>query len=282
MAEGVGLIIFLAVLIIVIFIIILIFVLFVFKLNGTSSSSSSAVTCGTLPQPANLQAISYNVSNIKATWSAVPGTSKYRLYVGTVPEFSPANAISSTLTVETTAVVSGLVLGQTYYLLVQAVNACNQGGALSQQVSVNLGFPTQFQIVSRAQPSLSMKINNTFNAVDLEPLCSGTPGDDLCIWSYVESSSEIVSTGTPLDCMKSIPPTVSNNLVFGTCTDNTYVNYVYNRAWTYDNITGAICHATTGGNTPCIKSNGPLISGQPLILAQYDGSSEMQWDIVQA
>ena len=258
MAEGVGLIIFLAVLIIVIFIIILIFVLFVFKLNGTSSSSSSAVTCGTLPQPANLQAISYNVSNIKATWSAVPGTSKYRLYVGTVPEFSPANAISSTLTVETTAVVSGLVLGQTYYL------------------------PTQFQIVSRAQPSLSMKINNTFNAVDLEPLCSGTPGDDLCIWSYVESSSEIVSTGTPLDCMKSIPPTVSNNLVFGTCTDNTYVNYVYNRAWTYDNITGAICHATTGGNTPCIKSNGPLISGQPLILAQYDGSSEMQWDIVQA
>ncbi len=281
MADGRGFIIFIIILIIAILIIVLILILFVFKQKSSTSSSSTA-NCSTLPQPTNVQAISLNVTEVQVSWSAIPGTAKYKVYVGTVSQFSPANSIESVLTAETTTIIDGLVLGRTYYILVQAVNACNQGGSLSEEVSVHLGYPSQFKIVSRAQPSLGMKINSTFDGVILQTLCSGATNDNLCIWSYIESATEIVSSSTPLNCMKTIPPQVSNFVEYGSCTDQTYSNFSYNRSWTYDNATGAVCHATVGGSTPCIKSNGPLTAGQGLILAQYDGSPEMQWNIVQA
>lgn len=283
MAEGRSIIVLVVIIIILIVIVILVLVLFIFKQNGTSNTSGTGNgVCTSLPQPANVKAISLNVTQVQVNWSLVPGASRYRVYVGTVPQFSIANSIQSVLTTSTSTVIKGLVLGRTYYILVVALNACNQAGPPSAQTSIYLGFPPSFKIVNRAQPTLGIEIDNSFTAVQLDPLCSGVGNDNLCIWSYNQPKSQIVSANTPLSCLVSIAPAISTTLIFEPCNAISGPNFLYHRNWTYDSITGSICHAPVNGQIQCIASAGPLTPGQKLTLAKYDGSAGMQWDLVQA
>lgn len=80
-----------------------------------------------------------------------------------------------------------------------------------------------------------------------------------------------------LNCMKTVPSNVDTRLKYGSCEANLYGQ------WIYDPVTGSMCNPPILTTTPnCLKISGLAIDGADIISVPYDGTSSMQWDIIQA
>jgi len=264
------------------FIIIIIILIVALLYRPSAASSASVTACPTMTPPTGVTAISVNTTNIQVAWTAVPNANKYTVYVGTVPQFGPANALESFVATNTSYTVTDLISGRTYYIIVSATNVCGNEGSPSSEQAVTLGFPATFNIVSQSQPSLAMTIDSTLTEVILDPVCSGVGTDNLCDWSYDPVTSEITANSSATNCMIT-NPNVDNSVLYNTC-DNSGadVNYVNDRTWIYNSANGSICHPELNNVTLCIKANGSLAPGTGLVMTPYDGTNLMQWSIVQS
>lgn len=268
--------------VVVLLIIIIVVIVLALLYRSSTAAGASVASCPTMTPPQGLTAVPLNTNTIQTQWTAVPGAVKYKVYVGTVSQFSPSNAISSSVTALTSFNIPGLIVGRTYFIIVTAINACGSEGSLSAQASADLGFPAKFNIVSRSQPTLAMTIDPTFTEIILDPVCSNVGSDNLCVWSYDESTSELHPEVSSVNCMATFAPSVDNTVKYDTCNDINFTNAVNFREWQYTSTNGSLCHPPLNGVTNCVKVNGSISTGVNLIMTPYDGTAGMQWNIVQA
>jgi predicted phage tail protein len=107
---------------------------------SASASASATQTSGTgapgVPgapaRPTGLTATAGN-SQVSLSWTAVAGAANYHVYEGTSPTFHSASPVASTAS--TTAMVSGLTNGTTYYFVVTAMGASGRMSASSEVAS---------------------------------------------------------------------------------------------------------------------------------------------------
>jgi titin len=122
---------------------------------GNSASASAPATAPPLAAPTGLTA-AVGDAQVLVSWTAPAsdgGTpvTRYRLYMATVPG-SQAGAVVTSMT-GTSAMVTGLTDGVTYYFTVAAVNAAGRQGPLSAEVSARPGAATMMALTSRHVPN---------------------------------------------------------------------------------------------------------------------------------
>lgn len=273
----------LIILFIIILVIIAIIVLIFTLIYKTESVTSPTVTgCANLPPPSSVEAISTGVTKIKVSWSPVPDAARYRVYIGSIPGFTRGTAFDDYLTGDTEYIIERQVLGRTYYIRVESINICDNAGELSEELSVELGFPEKFRIVSREQPSLALKIAPDFTNIIVDTLCTGVGLDDLCVWNYDQTEGFITGVSSSNTCIKTYPASVDLRVKYEPCGTISYYNWNAARRWNYNSENGTICNPSNAEGLNCIKINGPAIPGQSTIRVPYDGTPSMQWDIVEA
>lgn len=266
---------------IVIIVIIALVIVFAIRYTRSTNSSSSVTGCDNLATPQNVIVLSQGITDINVSWNKVTNAASYKIYIGTVPGFNAANSINSYVTAQTTYIIKGQVLGRTYYIRVSAVNACDNESPLSPEKSVTLSFPPKFRIVSKEQPTLALTINYD-STVHVQPLCSGVGLDNLCLWQYDPTTGYVESVNNPAICMKTYPASVDLRVVTEPCSTISYYNFTYARQWNYDTGIGTLCNPQNPEGLNCVKINGPAIPGQTTVRVPYDGTSSMQWEIVEA
>lgn len=270
-----------AVLIVMVIIMIVILIL-VYRYKPTSATSSAATGCPNVAPPGAVLALSSQLTNIQVTWNASANAVTYRVYIGTIPGFTQGSALSSYLTGATQYYITGMLLGRTYYIAVTSINSCGAESLFSQESSVTLGFPAQFRIVSRAQPSLALKVGTDFVDVEADNFCSGVAGDNLCIWTYNSSASSLSIVGDPTNCMDTFPTSVDTRVKYQPCGDPTYYNSYAAFQWNYNSSEGTLCNPYNPEGLNCIKLPGAQTPGTQVTRTTYDGTLSMQWDILQA
>jgi len=122
---------------------------------SNSASASAPATAPPLSAPTGLTAAVGDAQAL-VSWTAPAsngGTpvTRYRLYQATVPG-SQAGAVVTNVT-GTSAMVTGLTDGVTYYFTVAAVNAAGHQGPLSAEVSARPGPATMMALTSRHAPN---------------------------------------------------------------------------------------------------------------------------------
>lgn len=110
--------------------------------GGGGGGDKEGETTSALSAPANLTATGGD-SRASLSWGAVAGASGYNIYQGTTPGGEGATAVQSVTT--TSAAVTGLVNGTTYYFVVKATKG-NEVGPASNEVSVVPSPTTALQI----------------------------------------------------------------------------------------------------------------------------------------
>lgn len=93
-----------------------------------TSGAGAAGVPGAPGRPAGLTATAGN-SQVSLSWTAVAGAASYHVYQGTSPTFRSASPVASTT--GTSATVSGLTNGTTYYFVVTAMGASGKMSASS-------------------------------------------------------------------------------------------------------------------------------------------------------
>lgn len=268
--------------IIIVVILIIVFILTI-RYKNTATVTSTGTTCSTVTPPTGLVGKSAQVTDILVTWNPSIGASFYKIYLGTVPGFSRTNSIASFSTAQTTYTITGEVLGRTYFVRVASVNACSGESILSDEVDVTLGFPPKFMIVSKDQPTLALRIAPDFQNIIVDNLCSGVGSDDLCIWQYNTENGAIESVSTPTNCMKTWPASTGDLRVkYGLWSEILFYNYASARQWVYDTASGTLCNPLNSEGLNCIKISSPSIPGQSTVRVPFDGTTSMQWTIIEA
>ncbi len=101
--------------------------------SATQTSGAGAPGVPGAPaRPTGLAATAGN-SQVSLSWTAVAGAANYHVYEGTSPTFHSASPVASTA--GTTAMVSGLTNGTTYYFVVTAMGASGRMSASSDVAS---------------------------------------------------------------------------------------------------------------------------------------------------
>ena len=107
-----------------------------------ASSETSAMPEGPPASPANLTATAGS-GQVTLTWSPVTGATSYDVFGSSTSGFygtTPATTATST-----SATITGLVAGQTYYFTVRAVNAAGEGAASAQASATLAAAPSRQQ-----------------------------------------------------------------------------------------------------------------------------------------
>ena len=258
--------------------VLILIIILAYRYKEPTIGTTSASGCQSAGPPTDLRAVSFQLQNIKLTWTASPSAVRYKIFVGSIPNVSEVTAFEDYVTTDTELVIENLVLGRTYYMRIKSINACADISSFSEEVSARLGYPPFFRIVSRHQPNLALKIAPNFTDVILAPLCTGGPGDNLCIWSYDESNGHMTSVDSPNVCMRTFPAVITNELRHDVCVD---LNFAANRTfgtWNYTPDTGSMCNPDNIDGVACLKIAG---DNTTVFKTVYDGSNNMQWDIVE-
>lgn len=268
--------------ILILIILVIIVLLAIFNRKTGAGGASNATGCSNVPSPGNVTAITIQTTKIKVAWSSVPNADAYKIYVGTVPGFTKSNSFADYTSRTTEFTIDDLTLGRTYYIFVESINVCgNASTSVSATVSTELKFPDRFQIVSRSNPGLGLKIAPDFQNIILDNLCTGVGLDNLCIWKYDQNQGFIVSESIITNCMKTYPAAVDLRVKYEACGTISYYNYSAARQWIYTPSEGTLCNPQNPEGLNCIKIAGPVVPGQNTTRVPYDGSSRMQWDIVE-
>lgn len=278
--KGTRRIVIIAIIVLIIVLIAILILIFIYK-PGAPSSTSSTTSCQNVSPPAGVIAINTELTKIRTFWVPTPSAKTYRVYIGTISGFNRTTALNSFLTRDAEYVIENLVLGRTYFIKVESIGICGNISELSDEVSVTLGFPAKFRIVSRADPNLALTVAPDFNNVVVDTFCSGEPGDDLCIWSYDSNNNFIITTETPTNCMKTYPQSVDIRIKYESCALNSYYNAIEARQWNYDGGPGTLCNPLNPEGLNCVGIGGPPTAGQSTIRQPYDGTDFMGWDLVE-
>lgn len=270
-----------AIAIIVILIIILVIIGIFVAINGSKFNpeaiTAASTGCEILPPPANVVASVQNVSTILIQWDPVPNASRYQAFVGTTPDFQPANAVTSQFTDTTQAIISGLTAGITYYVFVQTMNVCTIFGINSNVASIFLTFPNQFKIGNRKFPFYVLGTNNgSTTTIDLETDCQGV--NTTCFYTYDNNTQTIRPVVQPNYCVIGLPDFPNNNKVqLGLCSTILGSNPTIAQ-WTYDQTLGALCNPNI--NNSCVYNTGPFVNGQTIRLEEYAANNQNIWDVL--
>lgn len=274
------LIIFFAIVTIIILAILLIYA--ILKNKTGASKLNSTTGCATPVAPSGVTAVSLQTTKILVNWKVVPGASAYKIYVGTIPGFTIANSFADYTTATNTYTITNLTLGKTYYLFVETIGACgNTSASVSSTVSVTLNFPAKFMIVNQGTPSLALAIAPDFQNIIVDTLCSGSAGDNHCVWVYNKSTGYIESASTLTNCIKTYPAAIDVRLKYEQCDLQSYYNYASARVWVYKPSDGTLCNPQNPEGINCVQITGNPIAGQNTTRVPFDGTSRMQWNIVE-
>jgi len=269
--------------VIVILVVLVIVFILTIRYKAKATATSTGTICSTVTPPTGVTAKSANVTDILVNWNTSPGATSYKIYLGTVPGFNRTNAINSYSTAQTTLTIKGQVLGRTYFVRLVSVNACSGESVLSDQLQVTLGFPPKFKIVSKDQPTLALKIAPDFQNIVVDNVCSGIGPDNLCIWQCDAVNGFIEAVSTSTNCMKTWPTGTGDlRIKYSNCSDITYYNYAAARQWNYNTALGTLCNPQNPEGLNCIKIGGSSIPGQSTVRVPYDGTTTMQWTIIEA
>ena len=270
--------------VIVIFIIIFALVFLIGKNRKQQVLTSSVTGCPTLDPPNNVTATQIDNQTITVTWNAVPGASRYKIFVGSSAGFSPTAALTTEITDTNHGIIPGLTLGHTYFIFVQTFNACNTPSIKSNETSIFMNFPSQFKIASRTSPFFTIAVNGT-NA-DLEPDCQGLAGTagQVCLFTYDPNTFLIKSVSQPTMCIQSNPDFGNaDRLEMKLCSTILAQSDQTPNRWQYDQTLGALCHFPTGTNTTatqCAKLDGAFAANTPVRINGYDSSPQVMWDVL--
>lgn len=262
---------------IVIIVIIIIVLVLAYRYVPASTTSSSTTGCQSVSPPSNISATAENVTDIKVTWNAINGAVRYTVYIGTVPGFTKATALNTYNAISTEYTITGMIVGRTYYIMLDSVNACSNSSVLSGQISVFLGFPSKFKIISRAEPSFALKIAPDFSNIVIDNICTGVGLDNLCVWEYDSDNALIKSVSAPTNCIKTFPKDIDVRVKYGNCEVFLYPNSASARQWNYN--AGSLCNPLNSEGLNCIKIGGVPFAGQNTIAVPFDGGDDMRWTI---
>ena len=236
--------------------------------------------CNNLPPPSQINAVPQGLSEINISWNAIPNAVRYRVFVGSVPDFDKGNALITELTVSTQITIGGLVSGRDYFVKIETLNGCNDVGPLSAEIQTTIGFPSEFKILNRVQDSLGFgTAGGSVTTLQLELDCEGT--DEFCFFTYDPSDKTIRPKANPLFCVASDPdPPNNDKLIIQGCNQAIVSKGINSIQWEYDDELGSLCHPIPFGGFACAKVDGLILPGQDLIVKNYDSTNEMKWDIV--
>ncbi|HUZ17066.1 MAG TPA: fibronectin type III domain-containing protein [Spirochaetia bacterium] len=121
-----------------------------------------------------------NGTSLIVTWQAVPGATDYDLYFSSSPNVSPTSYSQDVTATTTTATVSGLTVGATYYLVVAASTLYGFSlGPASEVVAVDLtGAPANPAPVI-TEIGASPEVPKAGTSVQFAATASDTDGDTL-------------------------------------------------------------------------------------------------------
>lgn len=271
---------FVVIVIVIIVIIIVLAILVALFVEPSSGSDGTGGTgdCNTLGPPFNITAQAQGLTQMRITWDPVPGATRYRVFLGTVPGFTKSNALSTELTDLTLVVIGGLVAGRSYYIKIETLNACNGVGELSQEISAFIGFPSEFKIINRNQQSLVFGTNGgSMTVAQLEPDCGA--GDD-CVWTYDLATKTVRPKLFPTRCLTSVDDNPNpDKLMLEVCDPEPNALQAVQQ-WEYDEDLGSFCHPLPSEGFSCVKVDGLILPGQDLIIQNYDTTNEMKWDLL--
>lgn len=260
--------------ILIIGVIIIITLILLFR-NNDSTNNGDQTNCALLPFPLNIKGNVQGISSIKLTWNVVSGATRYRVFIGTVPGFVTANALTTELSDSNEIVISSLVSGRDYYIRIETLNQCNLAGSLSPELKIVLGFPSEFIIANRNNNGLVFGTNDGSTAlIRLETDCR--EDDEFCYWIFNPNDRTVRPKNDITRCMVSKDDNPNPDFIgLDLCINIPQAE----KQWEYDEDLGSICHPVPSGGFSCIKT--PSIApGQEMIINSYDGTTSMQWDIL--
>lgn len=264
--------------ILIVLAVLILIIIIAYRYQKADITTTSASGCQSSAPPTNLRAVSFQLKNIRLTWTASPSAVRYKIFIGSIEGVSEVTSFDDYITTDTELIIENLVLGRTYYMRIKSINACADISTFSEEVSARLGYPPFFRIVSRHQPNLALKIAPNFTDIILAPLCTGGPGDNLCIWSYDETNGYMTSVDSPNVCMRTFQSSITNELRHDVCADLNFVGGRSFGTWNYTPDTGSMCNPQNVDGIACLKISG---DNTTIFKTPYDGSNDMQWDIVE-
>jgi len=261
--------------IIIITVIVLVTLVLLRSESSTTPTSDTQTLCTLLPFPQNIQGAAQGISKIRLIWDSVTGAARYRIFVGTVPGFTTANALTTELANVNQITIGGLISGRDYFIRIETLNQCNLPGQLSPEVKITLGFPSEFVIANKINPDIVFgTFNGSTSIVTLETNCVGD--DEYCYWIHNNVDKTIRPKFDTTRCLISRddgmnPDEIGIDLCIAITQDK--------KQWEFDEDLGSLCHPQPTGGFACIKTDtiGP---GQSMYINNFDGTNTMQWDII--
>lgn len=264
--------------IVLIVIVVILYLAYIYEQPGVLSSRPTRCT-GVTP-PTGLRAVSFQLRSIKLSWFTASNAVRYKIFVGAIPDVKESTSIQDYLvpSTQTEFTVNDVILGRTYYFKIKSINACGNTSVFSAEVSATVGYPPVFRIISRDQPNKCLRVANNFTDIDVGPICSGDPGDTLCLWKYDSAKGRISSVDTPAVCMTAKPYSITNEIKHEPCANLEFFFSGPFGTWNYTPSEGSLCHRINNDGINCIKIGPDNVTA---IKAPYNGASNMQWDIVE-
>lgn len=222
--------------------------------------------------PINVSASNTQADIIVLNWSLLVDAESYTAYIGDNPNFSVGLELAHRSTKSNSTSFGNLALGKTYYLKVEAVNACGKS-ELSNEVQYTLPFqfPDRFVIALKVTPSLEVCDGHS----DLISPDDTTAASRFCnfrdAWaSYNPGDQSIRQSDRPTHCLTREGPGVNFDVSWLSCTGGS------NQKWSYDANINTLCNPSNQIGD-CLITTGTSTNTRPVKHGPFTTDDKSDW-----